>query len=115
MMVPTSYVPRYCKEIEARFAERLMERYSQAGLPAAKPPVPSEDGTVYPPPSFNLTSALHHVCGGVSMVFECPHGVKETRYPQVTHDQILDIELMLYEELLRFALETPRPQKEETK
>lgn len=115
MMVPTSYVPRYCKEIEARFAERLMERYRKAGLPAAKPPVPSEDGRDYPPPSFNLTSALHHVCGGVSMVFECPHGVKETRYPQVTHEQILDIELILFEELLRFALETPRPQKEQTK
>jgi hypothetical protein len=107
MMVPTSYVPRYCKEIEARFAERLMERYRQAGLPAAKPPVPSEDGVDYPGPPFNLTSALHHVCGGVSLLFECPHGVKETRYPQVTHEQILDIELMLYEELLRFALETP--------
>jgi len=110
MIISTKYVPRYCKETETRFAERLMERYRQAGLPAGKPPVPSEDGTKYPPPSFNLTSALHHVCGGVSMLFECPHGVKELRYAQVTHEQILDIELILFEELLAFAVETPRPE-----
>jgi len=109
MILQTRYVPRYCKETEARFAKRLMERYRQAGLPAGKPPVPSEDGVKYPPPSFNLTSALHHVCGGVSMLFECPHGVKEKKYPQLTHDQILDIQLILFEELLAFALETPRP------
>jgi len=107
-IIRTAYVPRYCKETESHFAERLMERYQQAGLPAGSPPVPSEDGEKYPPPSFNLTSALHHVCGAVSTLFECPHGVKETKYPQVTHDQILDIELILFEELLAFALQTPR-------
>lgn len=108
-IIRTSYVPRYCKETEAQFAKRLMERYRQAGLPAGNPPVPAEDGEKYPPPSFNLTSALHHVCGGVSTLFECPHGVEETRYPQVTHDEILDIELILFEEFLAFALEFPGP------
>jgi len=49
------------------------------------------------------------VCGGVSMTFECCHGVRDAGYPQVTHDQILDLQLILYEELLNFALETPRP------
>jgi hypothetical protein len=75
--------------------------------------MPAEDGTQYPPPSFNLTSALHHACGGVSLLFECPHGVKETQYPQVTHDQILDLQLMLFEELLAFAVENPRPGERE--
>jgi len=32
-------------------------------------------------------------------------GVKTAPYPQVTHDQILDMQMLLYEELLRFALE----------
>jgi hypothetical protein len=105
----TAYVPRFQKEAEGRFAARLMERYRRSGLPAGKPPEPLEDGAAYPPPSFNLTSALHHVCGGVAMLFECPHGVKETQYPQVTHEQILDLELILFEELLAFALEEPRP------
>jgi hypothetical protein len=105
----TAYVPRYCKETEARFATRLMERYLAAGLPAGSIPTPREDGETYPPPSFNLTSALHHVCGGVSMLFECSHGLKEAQYPQVTHDQILDLELLLFDELLAFAVANPRP------
>ena len=105
----TAYVPRYCKETEARFATRLMERYRAAGLPAGSIPTPREDGKSYPPPSFNLTSALHHVCGGVSMLFECWHGVKEAQYPAGDARQILDLELLLFEELLAFAVENPRP------
>jgi hypothetical protein len=107
-ILSTAYVPRFCKEMQARFAERLMERYRAAGLPAGRVPAPAEDGARYPPPSFNLTSALHHACGGVSMLFECPHGVKEAQYPQVSHDQILDLQLLLFEELLAFAVENPR-------
>ena len=109
-ILPTSYVPRYSKETAARFAEGLVKSLRQAGLPAASPPAPAEDGLKYPPPSFNLTSALHHACGGVSMLFECPHGLKEERYVQVTFEQILDIQLILYEELLAFSLATPRPE-----
>ncbi len=108
-IIPTSYVPRFCKEITAKFGERLVERYRREGLPAGGIPEPKEDGEKYPPPSFNLTSALHHVCGGVSMLFECPHGAKGWKYPQVTHEQILDVELILFEELLGFAAEAPRP------
>jgi len=108
-ILATAYVPRYCKETQARFAGQAIEHFRKAGLPAGTPPVPAEDGVKYPPPSFNLTSALHHVCGGVSMLFECPHGLKETKYAQVTHDQVLDLQLILYEELLAFAVETPRP------
>jgi hypothetical protein len=106
----TAYAPRYQKDIIQRFAERVMVRFENAGLPATKPPAPAEDGSKYPPPSFNLTSALPHVCGAVSMLFECPHGLKEKQYVQVTHEQILDLQLNLYEELLAFALTEPRPE-----
>ncbi len=109
-VLATSYVPRYAKETSARFAARLAERFRRYGLPAGNPPPPAEDGEKYPPPSFNLTSALHHVSGAVSMLFECPHGLKEKEHCQVTHDQILDLELTLFDELLAFALETPRPE-----
>lgn len=44
------------------------------------------------------------------MLFECPHGLNEPLYTHVTHDQILDLELLLFEELLAFAAETPRPE-----
>jgi hypothetical protein len=107
-ILPTAYVPRTGKETAARFGERLQKRYRAANLPDGRPPAVREDGATYPPPSFNLTSALHHVCGGVSMLFECSHGLKEPRYAQVTHDQILDLQLLLFDELLAFALETAR-------
>lgn len=110
-ILATAYAPRFHKEIIADFAERLMQRYQQENLPAGRVPQPKEDGETYPPPSFNLTSALHQASGGVSMLFECPHGVKEIRYPQVTHDQILDLQLLLYEELLAYAVENPRSYK----
>jgi hypothetical protein len=111
-ILPTAYVPRTSKEIAARFAERLMERYRNAGLPAGQPPALREDGESYPPPAFNLTSALHHACGGISMLFECPHGLKEPQYAQVTHAQILDLELLLFDELFAFAVETPLPSRQ---
>jgi hypothetical protein len=102
---PTAYVPRMTKEVIQQFGERLRERYADAGLPRLGIPEPREDGFTFPPPSFNLSSALHHACGGVSFVHECCVGVKTAPYPLVTHDQILDIQMLLYQELLRFALE----------
>ena len=66
-----------------------------------------EDGETFPPPSFNLTSALHHACGAVSFVYECSDGVKTEPYPKLTHDQILDLQLLMHEELFKFAVERP--------
>jgi hypothetical protein len=107
-VLPSAYVPRVHKEVIARFAAGLMERLREKGLPAGEAPRPREDGEAWPPPSFNLTSALHHVCGGVSLLFECPHGLAEPRYSRVTHEQILEIQMTLFEELLTFALEERR-------
>jgi hypothetical protein len=100
---PTAYVPRTIKETIRQFSERLFKRYAAAGLPHQPPTEVAEDGTVFPPPSFNLASALHHTCGGVSFVHETPAGIKPEL--PLTHENVLDIEMLLYEELLNFALE----------
>lgn len=103
---PTAYVPRTVKETIKSFGDRLQRRYAEAGLPhRAGGPAPVEDGLKFPPPSFNLTSALHHACGAVSFVHETCLGVRTPPYAQVTYDQLLDIQMLLYEELFRFALE----------
>jgi hypothetical protein len=109
VVLTTAYIPWYQRDIIYELASVLQARYEKEGLPAGTPPKPKPDGAAYPPPSFNLTSALHHICGGVSMTFECPHGVKEEIYPQVSHSQILDIQLLLYEELLAYAVAHPHP------
>jgi hypothetical protein len=105
---PTSYVPRTVKEAIRRLGDRLQRRYAAAGLPhRAGGPEPTEDGTSFPPPSFNLCSAIHHACGATAFVFECCVGVKTKPYPAATHEQILDLQLLLFDELFRFAAENP--------
>jgi hypothetical protein len=54
------------------------------------------------PDSFNLTSALYHVSGAGSFTFECPHGIRGNC--EVTLNQILDIQLSLYEAMLQHEL-----------
>ena len=105
---PTAYVTRVTKELIQKFGDRLQKRYADAGLPhRSGGPEPKEDGATFPPPSFNLCSALHHACGAVSFVYECCVGVKTNPYPTLTHEQILDLQLLMYEELFRFAVEHP--------
>lgn len=107
-VLPTAYVPRTVKEAILRLSDRVQKRYAEAGLPhRTQGPVPKEDGEKFPPPSFNLTSALHHACGAVAFVHETCNGVKSARTPQVTREQLLDIQLLLYDELFRFAVENP--------
>jgi hypothetical protein len=106
-VLQAAYVPRYIKTRIREFSHQLADRYEGEGLPNHRLPEPEEDGLKFPPPSFNLTSAIHHVCGGMSFTFECSHGLKEPEYPQVSHDQILNIQLILYDELLKFALANP--------
>jgi hypothetical protein len=106
-VLQASYVPRYIKIKIQKFANQLADRYESMELPNHRLPDPVEDGVKFPPPPFNLTSALHHVCGGMSFTFECSHGLKEPNYAQLSHDQILDIQLILYDELLKFALANP--------
>jgi hypothetical protein len=108
--LPVAWVPRFIKDKLHRFKERLADRYEAAGLPFRRDDrawVEAVEGAASPAPSFNLVSALHHACGAMSFCFECPHGIGHQPYPRVDHGQILDIQLLLYEELLAFALDNP--------
>ena len=105
---PTAYVPRTVKESIRRLGDRVQRRYAEAGLPhGTGGPVPREDGESFPPPSFNLCSALHHACGAAAFVYESCRGVGTKPYPAATHDQILDLHLILFDELFRLAVESP--------
>jgi hypothetical protein len=105
---PTAYVPVTVRKTIKEFADSLYKRYADAGLPARKAgPEPKEDGEKFPPPSFNLCSALHHACGAVSFVHESTLGLKTAPYPKMTHEQILDVQMLLYDELFRYAVTHP--------
>ena len=102
----TAYVPMMVKKSIEEFGVRLYARYAKSGLPARKAPAPAQpDGAVFPPPSFNLASALHHACGAVAFVHECIAGVSPG--PALTLENLLDVEMILFDELFEFALEHP--------
>jgi len=105
--LPTAYVPRFMKEKLRTFCRQLADRYESLHLPFRRPDPIQEDGPQPPAPAFNLPSAVHHACGAMAFTFECPHGLSDKPYPHVSHDQILDIQLVLYEELTGFALAHP--------
>jgi hypothetical protein len=96
------YVPAESQEDIRRLAEKCYALLAQRNLPHATPFAVSPEGGRNPA-SFNLTSALHHVCGAGSFTFECPHGLSDGC--PVTLEQILDIQLTLYEALLQHAVD----------
>lgn len=61
---------------------------------------------------FNLPSAMHFTSGCLSLTFETPQGVRENPY---TYEELLDIQLLTFEETMRFGLERRfRPEESDT-
>jgi hypothetical protein len=53
------------------------------------------------PQSKRQTSDIYHVSGASSFTFECPHGLRSEKACKVQLDEILDIQLALYEAMIR--------------
>ncbi len=110
-ILQASYEPWFMKQRIDSLIRQLNQSYLDKGLPG----VPSdwlggpevEDETAPPRASFNLISALHQVSGTMAFTFECSHGCISERFPEpfVSYEDILDIQLILYDEILSFALE----------
>jgi hypothetical protein len=78
-------------------------RCDERRLPHQKPFTVKPDSGKVPAP-FNLVSALYHISGAVSFTFECPHGLTGDKACHVSLEEILDIQLTLYEAMMRYAL-----------
>ena len=102
-MLPTHYIPHIVKQRLHRLDVRLDKRSSERGLPYISRLTPAEDGMESPPPSFNLASAVHHVCGGASVVYETSMGL-DAGGIVLSADEILDAHFVLFEELIRDLL-----------
>jgi len=70
-------------------------RFTPPGLPG------KETGTT--PPSFNLPSAAHHVCGGVSAVFESNEHIADQDGTKYDHEQIYRSHRILFEQCFLLA------------
>jgi len=110
-ILPVNYVPWFMKKRVDILTRRVNARYEKANLayvPYQWIPEPSVEDKNFPPhASFNLISALHHVSGTMAFTFECSHGTVSETIPEpfVTYDNILDIQLILYDEMLNYILE----------
>jgi len=56
------------------------------------------------PTTFNLNSAIHHVCGGVSILYETYSGSRPGSHRMFNAEQILDMHNVLFEKTLELAL-----------
>ncbi len=108
VVLQPSYEPMFLKHLVRQFSERLKNRFEKAGLPYGSVGEPEPEDLRFPPRRyFNLASALHHVSGAAAFVFECTHGSigENNPLPAANHEQILDIQLNVYDEMLGFVLE----------
>ncbi|MDI6451492.1 M14 family zinc carboxypeptidase [Anaerobaca lacustris] len=100
-----AYVPMSVQQDVRSLAERYYALLEERNLPhSSLPQVRAEDSES--PSAFNLTSALYHISGATPFTFECPHGIQG--FCEVTHEQILDIQLTLYEAMLQHELDKKR-------
>ena len=110
VILQPAFVPMFMKKRVHNLAVNLNERYKKAGLvywPDDWFWTPKPDDETFPPKTtFNLVGALHHICGTTSFTFECSHGSVSENAPKpfVTYNDILDIQLLLYDEIFNTAL-----------
>lgn len=110
VILQPAFVPVFMKERVHKLAVSLNERYKKAGLvywPDDWFWTPKPDDETFPPKTtFNLVAALYHISGSTSFTFECSHGSVSENAPKpfVTYNDILDIQLMLYDEIFNTAL-----------
>lgn len=96
------YTPLVIKMRQQAFNQSMEAAYKKQGLPFSLVNQVVVDGEKPPNPSFNLTSALHHTCGGMSMTFESNMGL-DAPGVKLTADEILDSHFVLFEEMFRFT------------
>jgi hypothetical protein len=96
-----TYVTVEIQEDVRSLAQQCYKLLAQRGLAHGSLFKVEPEGGKYPKP-FNLTSAMYHISGASSFTFECPHGLKEGC--QVNFEQILDIQLSLYEAMIRHEI-----------
>ncbi|MCK5278226.1 MAG: hypothetical protein KAK04_06805, partial [Cyclobacteriaceae bacterium] len=105
-----AYLAMFMKNRVHEIAKSLNQRYEKAGLaywPSEWFWTPKADDEEFPPKTtFNLISALHHISGTMAFTFECSHGSvsKDSPDPIASYDDILDIQLTLYDEMFDYIL-----------
>jgi hypothetical protein len=109
MILQPSYTAMFMKQRVHDLGIQLDKRYKDAGIAPSEDwywEVQADDPKFPPKTTFNLISALHHISGTMAFTFECSHGSVSDRRPEqlVDYDDIVDIELTLYDEMFDYIL-----------
>ena len=105
LLIRPKYVPLEIQEDVLRLAERTRALYEQAGLQYSRLFEPEAEAGPNPP-ALNLTSAVYHVSGAAPFTFESPHGlVGDERWGEWSFDDLLEVQMLLYEAIFTHALE----------
>lgn len=105
-IIQNNHAPLFLRQRLVELSGQLNQRYIQMDLPHMpedwKLNLNVDEKSSPPKRSFNLSSALHHVSGAMAFTFESPHGTLES---PATYDQIVDVQLVLYEEMFRYIID----------
>ncbi len=102
-----TYVPLDTQQEIRQLAQALNRLMAERKLPHGGVFTPQPEQGEVPAP-MNLVSAVYHVSGAASFTHECPHGIAGEKKCRVSLEQILDIQLGLYEAMLRHAVSRKR-------
>jgi len=92
---PDNFIPQSCQYHQAQISALVADRHRRDGLrPGGGPKTGPRGG-------FYLHTALHHTSGALPLLFEFPHGLAMKPF---TFDEILDIGLSLFEEVMRYGI-----------
>lgn len=72
-LLQPDYVPKYVNREVYALATEIAKNQEALGLKTHIRPFPAEDPKT--PPPFNLTTAIHHVCGAISSTYESNEGL----------------------------------------
>ncbi|MFA5689843.1 MAG: M14 family zinc carboxypeptidase [Kiritimatiellales bacterium] len=97
-----AYVPVEVKHRIKALSINYNKKLEACGLKFRNFKLSEEQGDI--PPSYNLISAIYHVSGSDVFTFESPHGLADKNFTLFTFDELLDVQLILYQEMLNSAL-----------
>jgi hypothetical protein len=72
-LLQPDYVPKYVNREVYALATEIAKNQEALGLKTHIRPFPDQDPKT--PPPFNLTTAIHHVCGAISSTYESNEGL----------------------------------------
>ena len=96
-------IPPAMRKRNWEIAQRYLEVMKKEGVPPCdfSRPLSEPQGEWV----MDVSDALYHATGALSMIFEGPHGCSDLPVWVIDHEGILDTHLIMYRELLRIGLE----------